>query len=1067
MSQPGPDQFSDFFEALHGHAPYSWQDRLAAMAAEGRWPDRIDLPTGCGKTACIDIALFALACQAERAPAERTAPRRIVFCVNRRVIVDEAHERALRIAKELCHSEADPEIHRPILAQVATALRRLAGTIPNDDSPPLDVLELRGGIYRDNRWARSAAQPTVVCTTLDQLGSRLLFRGYGVSPAAAPIQAALLAYDCLVLLDEAHISRPFQQTLAGVRRFLDPARWAEQPPGPRPMIAVPMTATPADDLAESEVIRLDAADREKLSHRLEAMKPARLMKVGDVASALVEQAGDEIARGHAAIGILVNRVATARAVYETLRDQYPDLPIELVIGAMRPIDRDEQARRLAPRVGPGRPLKSTETSLVVATQCLEVGADYDFDVLLTECAAVDALRQRFGRLNRAGRKIDARAIVVIRDKDAKPDADLDDDNPLDPLYGNALARTWNWLWERAQPQTAQESIPSLRDGSSLESPPPPTSLLESNPSLRDGAFPSQAPKARGGKAKGPAPDSRVIDFGIDAFQALLEPDTPQGQLPPGLLGPSATADAPVLFPAYLDAWCQTAPPPTPDPDVALFIHGPQRSEPDIQVCWRSDLVDDDDMSPAVWADIVALLPPSSAECMSLPLSRVRRWLSEPANPGAEHGDLLESAEPTGEQPDASNGNARPASTPIRGVLWRGATRSVLLHSPGDLRPGDTLVLPESVGGWDQLGHIPPEELQPREGGGPPGVDRAEDASETARDRRVLRLHPALVRATSEQTGLAEFLRRIADPDDSPSATEWPDLLRTAAADLPIGGALRDRLETLARHNPIRNRYPNGQGFVLTARRRMHPQNPLLPVLDDGDDEPSRGRRPRVGLDEHTGHVVNQLRAILDVLTANAPPAAFRLAAERHDWGKADDRFQALLRDTGRTEAWLRAGRSPLLLAKSDALPKTSAERVQASKRAGLPQGFRHEMLSVQLAETAGFPNLALADRDLILHLIAAHHGHARPFAPVVFDDAPPDVGLEGVAISGPERAQRPPHRLDSGIADRFWSLTRRFGWWGLAYLEALLRLADQQASAGEDAGEDLSRRTPEPAEAFS
>ena len=149
-------------------------------------------------------------------------------------------------------------------------------------------------------------------------------------------------------------------------------------------------------------------------------------------------------------------MATAKEIYNGLRGEHPDTEVELVIGAMRPIDRDTQAKRLAPLVGPMRPEKSEKTSFVVATQCLEVGADYDFDVLLTECASLDALRQRFGRLNRGGREIEACAVIIVKEKDVKPDDALDDENPIDPIYGNASARTWNWLWEFAEEENPPE-----------------------------------------------------------------------------------------------------------------------------------------------------------------------------------------------------------------------------------------------------------------------------------------------------------------------------------------------------------------------------------------------------------------------------------------------------------------------------------------------------------------------------------------------------------------------------------------------------------------------------------
>ena len=111
----------------------------------------------------------------------------------------------------------------------------------------------------------------------------------------------------------------------------------------------------------------------------------------------------------------------------------------------------------------------------------------------------------------------------------------------------------------------------------------------------------------------------------------------------------------------------------------------------------------------------------------------------------------------------------------------------------------------------------------------------------------------------------------------------------------------------------------------------------------------------------------------------------------------------------------------------------------------------------------------------MLHLIAAHHGEARPFASVVVDQPTEEERRNGnltnfhdrrsvvldasrhwpsIDANGEQRKHwTPAHRLDSGIAERFWALTREHGWWGLAWLESILRLADQQASAAEQEGD--------------
>ena len=140
--------FAAFYRGLHGadRSPFPWQERLARRACSGDWPRVIALPTASGKTACIDIALFALACQFDR--EGRTAPRRIFFVVDRRVIVDQAFEHARKIASRLETADG------PLLHEVAGRLRALARS-----DRALDCFQLRGGIYRDDAWAGPRSSP--------------------------------------------------------------------------------------------------------------------------------------------------------------------------------------------------------------------------------------------------------------------------------------------------------------------------------------------------------------------------------------------------------------------------------------------------------------------------------------------------------------------------------------------------------------------------------------------------------------------------------------------------------------------------------------------------------------------------------------------------------------------------------------------------------------------------------------------------------------------------------------------------------------------------------------------
>jgi CRISPR-associated endonuclease/helicase Cas3 len=874
-----------FFQAMWGFAPFPWQERLLRRLVTGEdtnhnyagvlglWPDVLNLPTGSGKTAALDIALFHLALEAAHG-ARRRAPMRIAFVVDRRLVVDDVFHHAKALESRLRGAVTEPATADPALLRVARALGELGGS-----NRPLLVRSLRGGAPLEDDWARTPVQPTILCSTVDQVGSRLLFRGYGVSDRMKPIHAGLLGSDCLILLDEAHLSEPFRQTLKEVESLRGPDDERA------PFGFAVLTATPA--IKPERPFELSQPDRVHpvLSSRLEAGKNARLVEIPGKAGegtetrrieAIADQAKVVLSTlrssgiAQPAVGVVLNRVARARAVFDRLEAQLDgDAEVILLIGPARSADRAKHAADLDPirtrQLSAPRTL--TKALVVVATQTVEVGVDIDFDGLVTEAAPLDALRQRFGRLNRAGRPITSEAAILAHKEDISSKAN-------DAVYGDRIATTWSALQELAA--------------------------------------------SAGG----------LVDFGVTALQGRIGDDHAAALSAP-------TADAPVLLPAYAELWSHTWPIPNADPDVALFLHGANRSPASARIIWRADIEEKDLAAARQDAEhreclvrLLDLVPPRSGEAVEVPLWAVRAFLEDRRDLLADLSDVSE------QEPDDAERTGGFLSLCYAGIDSE-RTRVV---EPHELQSGDLVVVPAAYGGCDKWGWKP--------GSSDRVIDVADEAAQPYAGRRyAVRLTGALIAQELAAQSLDEQLEverewgsrlaAILAREDDPAA------IADAVLELSPPSAIRSQLAALEHAKGRRGRslrcefpYATGQpptGVVLLAPMGLKSATEVeASVSSTESDELGSNPGYEQLLDEHTDAVVELVtdfcaRAGL----SEGHTRDLRLAALFHDVGKADPRFQA----------WL-AGGNPFgwdeqhILAKSGAAMKSRTPARQASSQHG-------------------------------------------------------------------------------------------------------------------------------------
>jgi CRISPR-associated endonuclease/helicase Cas3 len=934
VSTPLP--FRVAFEALTGHLPFPWQEKLYAKLLTGELPVHCDVPTGLGKTSVTAVWVAALGASLSDPTSAGRVPRRLVYVVDRRVVVDQATSEVERLRDRLAKSKADDSLAllRPLVAALCNS-----ATVP--DPAGITVSTLRGKFADNHAWHLDPSRPAIIVGTVDMIGSRMLFAGYGgLGRNWRSLQAGLLVQDAWVVLDEAHLVPAFETLLGGIE--LQQARGQALSPFGVTRMSATLALKEGDPAADAqsgcEPLFTSADENDsRVSKRLNAQKALRFVvagaavaatKAGDRKAALAKKIATqavELAGQDRAVVIFADTVDLVKAIAKELPDKWQNRVLALT-GEMRGHERDELVKsEVLAAFDPQRSRTgNTAPAFLVATACVEVGMDFDADDAVCDVVALERMIQRLGRVNRRGETRAAIHAVVTFEPEA-----------LDPDKADEFTAAEACVWTLRQLPSNDESF-------------------------------DVSPAAL-----------RALD--------LASPTARRAFTPPPV--------SPALDEARLDDWSLTSLKTEifPRPQVSYWLRGVMEDESvTTSLVWRADLALARDAQEA--AEMVEAIPVATREIAQVATYRAAALMAALAE---------------------KDGN------PL--VVIRSAAGEVRVQPTGDFleatkRPGAlafaTVFLPSHLGGL--LKGIPDDGKEALNTPADDVVIQTE-WQRVVLTRRGGTVTAALLLSRGELQSLGTFPGETAAMNASVAHLREQNKGMLVRSERIIGN-LTPPADDIGSHDE--EGFGSSGSFDGGESNAPAPQRAIVyfEIAEDagsGRDEDARslGFEP-VTLVDHTRVVEAVARTIASRLGLPGDfQEAVAIAARWHDQGKNRRWWQAAIGNVN-----------------GEALAKSGQPYFDHTQN----KGYRHEFGS--LIEARTHPDLTAHPlRELILHMIAAHHGHARPsFRAEAFDRDVPTPECELAAAEVPVR---------------FASLQRHYGWWTLGWLEALVKCADAIASA--------------------